>query len=139
MEYTIQDIAKQLNLTKDTLRYYEKLGLVCPKRKVNGYRYYDEGDIEVLQYIGLMKYAKFTLKEMQVMLSIANSDVSDEQIQVGEHIILDKIAELEGIVKKYQSITSMLKALQPLILSRECSEETNHQIRAIIHNACSNI
>ena len=50
-QYSIQQVSELLRIPKDTLRYYDKLGLVSPSRGENRYRYYIEQDILDLQYI----------------------------------------------------------------------------------------
>lgn len=52
-----QQASELLHMPKDTLRYYDKLGLVSPSRGENLYRCYTEQDILDLQYIETMKYA----------------------------------------------------------------------------------
>lgn len=63
--YSIQQVSELLHIPKDTLRYYDKLGLVCPKRAENRYRYYTEQDILYLQYAEVMKFSGFTLVEIR--------------------------------------------------------------------------
>ena len=43
--YTIHEIAALYGVGPDALRYYEKLGLIRPRRAENGYRIYDLNDI----------------------------------------------------------------------------------------------
>jgi DNA-binding transcriptional MerR regulator len=63
--YTIKQVSERLHMPKDTLRYYDKLGLVCPKRSENGYRYYTGQDLLDLQYAEVMKFSGFTLAEIK--------------------------------------------------------------------------
>lgn len=42
--YRIQEFAALTGLSADTLRYYEKEGLLAPARDANGYRIYSERD-----------------------------------------------------------------------------------------------
>ena len=42
--YHIQEFAALTGLSADTLRYYEKEGLLAPARDANGYRIYSERD-----------------------------------------------------------------------------------------------
>ena len=67
MEWTIKQTSYITGLSTDTLRYYEKEGMVSPKRHENGYRYYDQQDIAILKNIVVMKYAHFSLAEMKSM------------------------------------------------------------------------
>ncbi|WP_297418946.1 MerR family transcriptional regulator [Clostridium sp.] len=59
--YSIQQVSDLLQIPKDALRYYDKLGLVCPNRSENRYRHYIEQDIIDLQYAEVMKFSGFTL------------------------------------------------------------------------------
>lgn len=53
MKYTSKDVCKLYNIKRDTLRYYEKIGLIHPEiDATNKYRYYDDWDIN---YIGECK------------------------------------------------------------------------------------
>ena len=59
-EYTIGDLAKQLNITTRTIRYYDQKGLVTPSRvSESGYRVYSNEQIKQLKLIiFLMKNAR---------------------------------------------------------------------------------
>ena len=59
-EYTIGDLAKQLNITTRTIRYYDQKGLVKPSRvSESGYRVYSNEQIKQLKLIiFLMKNAR---------------------------------------------------------------------------------
>ena len=48
---SIGEVAKELDLSIDTLRYYEKLGLIKKVSKINGKREYSEEDIKVLESV----------------------------------------------------------------------------------------
>lgn len=72
-KYTISQISKELNISTDTLRYYDKEELIIPKRAENGYRYYSENDICKLKYLLVMKYSDFTLSEIKSVIESMNS------------------------------------------------------------------
>ncbi len=56
MERSIQDVARLAGTTSRTLRHYAELGLLAPSRiGGNGYRYYDEAALAVLQRILLLR------------------------------------------------------------------------------------
>ncbi len=57
MEYNIKEVSNILNISREMIRYYEKKGMISPKRKENNnYRSYDTMDIfflmEAIQYQG---------------------------------------------------------------------------------------
>ena len=49
--YTIGEIGKLFHIGPDSLRYYEKLGILSPRRGDNGYRLYTADDIWRLNII----------------------------------------------------------------------------------------
>jgi DNA-binding transcriptional MerR regulator len=47
----IKDVAEQAGATVKAVRYYESRGLITPARAANGYREYDDGDVQVVREI----------------------------------------------------------------------------------------
>lgn len=45
------ELEKEIGLSKYTIRYYEKEGLIQPKREENGYRDYDDETVQKLKII----------------------------------------------------------------------------------------
>ena len=51
----INEVERQLGITKDNIRFYEREGLLAPKRLPNGYRDYDEENLETLRAILILR------------------------------------------------------------------------------------
>ncbi|MHB2165210.1 Zn(2+)-responsive transcriptional regulator, partial [Proteus mirabilis] len=69
--YRIGQIAKLSNVTKDTIRFYEKQGLMEHDRRTEGgYRLYTEQDLQRLRFIRYAKELGFTLDAITELLSI---------------------------------------------------------------------
>ncbi len=69
--YRIGEVAKQLKISIDTLRYYEKIGQLAPiSRNSGGIRLYDPSDIAGIQFIQLAKMMNFTLEEIKNLLKM---------------------------------------------------------------------
>jgi DNA-binding transcriptional MerR regulator len=69
--YRIGEVAKQLKISIDTLRYYEKIGLSAPiSRNSGGIRLYDPSDIAGIQFIQRAKMMNFTLEEIKNLLKM---------------------------------------------------------------------
>lgn len=62
--YRISELAKKLNINSDTIRYYEKMNLIEPKREENGYRIYTNEDYLKLEEILFIKDLGYTLTEI---------------------------------------------------------------------------
>jgi len=69
MQYQMNELAKRTGLSKDTIRYYIKIGLLKPDRNPgNGYKLFDGKDIQRLRFICKAKYLGFTLKEIKQII-----------------------------------------------------------------------
>lgn len=65
----IGDLAKRTGHTAKAIRYYERIGLLDePERTEAGYRCYGEGDVRLLEFIGIAKGAGFSLDEIAAIL-----------------------------------------------------------------------
>lgn len=71
MEYTINKLAKLAGVSTRTLRYYDEIGLLLPKRiSSNGYRIYGEKEVDQLQQILFYRELGVPLEEIrQALLS----------------------------------------------------------------------
>lgn len=55
-ELTIQEVAKRTGLSIDTLRYYERIGLLAPvRRDSSGYRRYSQHDLDQISFLIAMR------------------------------------------------------------------------------------
>lgn len=69
---TIGAVAKRVGVAIDTIRYYEREGLLPePLRRASGYRSYDEGTIAQLRFIRRAKELGFTLEEIRELLALS--------------------------------------------------------------------
>ena len=63
--YKINEISKLYNIGPDSLRYYEKLGLLAPKRGKNNYRLYTLDDLWRLNIIRDLRRLGFPMKKIR--------------------------------------------------------------------------
>lgn len=69
---TIGAVAKRVGVAIDTIRYYEREGLLPePQRRPSGYRSYGEGTIAQLRFIRRAKQLGFTLEEIAELLALS--------------------------------------------------------------------
>ncbi len=61
---TIGEVGQQVDVTVDTLRYYEKIGLIEHVPRVGGKRDYQEEHVERIRFILCMKKAGFALEDI---------------------------------------------------------------------------
>src|SRR5215472_6024708 len=68
--YSISKIARACGLSRSTLLYYDRIGLLRPSgRTASGYRYYTDADRARLQRVRHFREAGLTLKEIRAVLS----------------------------------------------------------------------
>ena len=69
----IGDVSKKTGISIDTIRFYEKQGLLrSPSRSGGGFRLFQEKDIENLQLIRSGQSLGFSLNEIRDLLSVRN-------------------------------------------------------------------
>ena len=95
----IGEVAERSGLPTKTIRYYEEIGLVRPKRGTNGYRRFGPGEMERLSFIGRARSLGFTIEECRALLGLREDGErasADVKALSEEHIgrIDQKIAEL---------------------------------------------
>ena len=66
--YQISELAESVGLSRATLLYYEKLGLLKGKRQANGYRVYSDSDRQRLRLLQQLQAGGLSLQECQACL-----------------------------------------------------------------------
>ncbi|MDO4271982.1 MAG: MerR family transcriptional regulator [Candidatus Saccharibacteria bacterium] len=81
---TISEVCDKYDLTADTLRYYEKYGLIEPVAKISGKRDYSDHDLERVEFIQCMKRAGLSLGKLKRFLDIGDQSSSaiNERISI---------------------------------------------------------
>lgn len=108
--YVISIVSEILGLHPQTLRQYEKIGLVIPSRSVGNSRRYSEDDVEKLRYItsltknmGVNLAGVQIIMEMKSQISSLNKQISsvEEHIKIkyGEDIQLKHAENAENFIK----------------------------------------
>lgn len=70
LTYQIGEVAKIFNLSTETIKYYEKEGLLSPKKnKVNNYRIYSDDDIIKLYDILFYRSVNISINEIREILN----------------------------------------------------------------------
>ncbi len=63
----IQEVELKTGLERGNIRFYEKMGLLCPVRRSNGYREYSDEDVRTLLRVRLMRQLDIPLEEIARM------------------------------------------------------------------------
>lgn len=114
----IGELAKKTSLSRDTIRFYEKHGLVQSHpgtAKSNNYRDYPESNLLTLEIIGQAKAAGFTLAELMVFLS--QIEASSQDNFDGEAFLKRKIDEVEDRIAQSRVFLKTLKTTLKVLAS----------------------
>jgi DNA-binding transcriptional MerR regulator len=72
--FTVSKLARQSGTSPDTLRYYERIGLIPPaERSRSGYRLYDEAAVDRIRFIKGAQHLGLRLEEIGELLGIRES------------------------------------------------------------------
>ncbi len=104
---TIGVLAKRANVGTETIRFYERKGIITQPPKSGGFRYYSEDDIKRIRLIKKAQEIGFTLEEIKdfLMLDTCTSDARQVIQQKAGH----KIQEVEQKIADLTNVVSALK------------------------------
>lgn len=107
---TIGQVAKEAGVGVETLRYYEREGLVKePPRRASGYRQYSEDVVKRIHFIKRAQDLGFSLKEIAELLAL-RVDPQTPSIEVKRRAE----AKLVDIERKVEELLRMKRALQQI-------------------------
>ena len=113
--YKIGEISKIYGIGRDSLMYYEDIGILKPFRDKNGYRMYKLSDIWRLNLIKELRSLNFPMKKIKEYLDDRNIESTKEILNTEISLIDEKIEELlsykENIMKRLDTISYELRNL----------------------------
>ncbi len=118
---TIGQVAKAAGVGVETIRFYEREGLINePARRPSGYRQYPQDAVRRIQFIKNAKALGFSLKEISELLEL-KLDPEEGCADVGERA-LSKITDIE---EKIHSLKRMKAALHRMVERCESKGDTS--------------
>ncbi len=102
----IAEVSKQFDISADTLRYYERVGLMTPVRRTpSGIRDYSEHDCARIQFIKCMRGAGMSIEALiEYMGLIAEGDSTIQQrialLEEQRDLMRQRVAEMQAGIDK---------------------------------------
>lgn len=116
MMYKIGDVAKILGISPDLLRYYEKKGVVMPRKgEHNDYRYYDFWDINFLLDCLWFKNFGFSIDQISEMVKIPSTQDLDGLFEEKEEELHNTIARCQLLLRRSEEYRQDLKKAHELL------------------------
>jgi len=101
--YTVGKMSKQFKISRSTLLYYDKIGLLKPSgRSESNYRLYSDNEVERLKLIIQHREAGIPLDDIAKLFDVEKNSITD--------ILTDRLKCIQGDIK-------MLKKQESMILS----------------------
>ena len=128
-ELTIGRLADEAGVNVETIRYYQRRGLMPePERPTHGHRRYDVDTVKRVRFIKRAQALGFTLEEIGGLLDLDEAHACTETRKLASH-------KLEIIGAKLADLTAMRKALATLL--RQCDAGAMKGNCPIIHALAS--
>ncbi|PFO06618.1 MerR family transcriptional regulator [Bacillus sp. AFS076308] len=106
--YSISEVAKELNLTVYTLRYYDKEGLIpYVERTTSGTRVFKESDIDALKVIECLKATGMPIKEIKTFIDWCSE--GDSTLQQRYDMFLDRKAHVEAQMEELKKTMEIIE------------------------------
>ncbi len=107
---TIGALAKETGIGIETIRYYERIGIMIPlARKSSGYRVFNNESFKTLRFLKHAQELGFSLAEIKDLLKLRadkESRCEDVQVRASKHL-----EDVEEKIKKLESIQTVLSKL----------------------------
>ena len=104
---TISEVSEKYGLPADTLRYYEKVGLIPPVgRKESGVRDYSEEDCGWVEFIKCMRGAGLSIETL--MRYVALYRKGNRTLKQRKQLLIDERDKLQARIKQMQQVFKRL-------------------------------
>ena len=118
-QLTIGKLAKQAGVGIQTVRFYERQGLIQKPPKRGGFHYYSSEDAKRIRFIKRAQEVGFTLREVQELLDLRiQSTATCGDVK---HKTDEKITEVEAKIRDLHRIKRSLKQLSEACVRQEAS------------------
>lgn len=107
----IGELAERADTSARTVRYYEQLGLVRPARSANGYRIYDEHELEIVRKIRALLDLGFDLAAARPFVTcMRTGHTSGDECPESVETLRRRIAEIDDAMDRLTATRRQLHA-----------------------------
>lgn len=109
MKLSIGQVSKLYDISKDTLRHYDKIGLLKPEvNEENGYRYYSYKHLDQLSLILWTKYLGISLSDIKETIESEDIKEYSNLVKRQQNIITEKINKLKNLQNHLKEVDEIL-------------------------------
>lgn len=107
---TIGELASEAGVHVETVRYYERRGLIARPRKAGGWRRYDDLALRTLRFVKRAQELGFSLAEIRALLALRTSASTRTCARVRAQAD-EKLAEVDAKIRDLVAIRGVLEEL----------------------------
>ena len=100
--FKIGEISRLYHIGVDSLRYYEEIGLICPRRSEAGYRLYSDREIWQLNVIRDLRELGFPMESIKHYMDFQNVDSAITLLREEQNAIREKMKALKKLQKNVE-------------------------------------
>ena len=123
----LNEIVKEVGMTKRAIKYYEEKGLLTVNKDNNGYRNYSNQDVDTLKKISVYRKLGIGIKDIQKLLKTDNKSIllhiyqeklqdhvlQNSELKALKQIIDDGNADKANELLDYQTVENAIESLLP--------------------------
>ena len=103
----IAEVSERYGISSDTLRYYERIGLIPPiNRNNSGIREYSEIDVRRVEFIKCMRSAGLSIEVLTEYVRLVQQ--GDQTIEARKEILIEQREQLAAKMKEMQKTLDIL-------------------------------
>jgi MerR family mercuric resistance operon transcriptional regulator len=123
IDIAVGELSRQTGCNIETIRYYERIGLLPKPRREKGgrFRRYDRDDVARLRFIRRARQLGFTLDEVRALLRLAAGD--------GEHVRAEARGIAAGHVADIRAKIADLQAMERVLTEAICERDAGQHPR----------
>jgi DNA-binding transcriptional MerR regulator len=116
----VAELAEAVGLSRDTIRYYERAGLLPPPaRTPAGYRTYDAGAVDRLRFIQGAQRLGLKLRDIRDLLAVRDTGVCP--CEPAEELLRRRLTEIDAEMARLAALRVQLVAMLDELPTDECS------------------
>lgn len=121
MKLTIGKLAKLTDVTIETVRHYQRIGLLTePEKPDSGYRCYSADEVSRIRFIKRAQQAGFTLKEIAELLSLDDTHCVEVR-KIAEQKCRQIDVQIKDLIALRQVLNNLVKGCQSDSSKEYCS------------------
>lgn len=109
--YTIKQVSEKLKIPSNAIRFYEKKGLIMPRRAENGYRKYEMEDISRLELILLYRKMGFSIEAVKELLPKEEQNRTSGENKRQEELLNQFVVQYELLNEHIHAMTQARQTL----------------------------